>query len=350
MKILRVLLTCLVMTGAAAGSQEQSDERTPAVPSPPSKRSQLLMKTLGGRQFWGDLHYFHDWRIQQHIRTKHCRLLDGDDVRHCSGSLQECLDKLKAIRTEQQLPPMKGKAVILVHGIVRSSKSFGAMETQLASAGYQVFGFDYPSTQISIPESASYLRKCIQSLEGIEEINFVVHSMGGLVVRSMLAECQDARFRRMVMLGVPNKGAEMADTFRRNPFFKAVFGPAGQQLVTGAAGFIGELPTPTFEFGVLAGARGNPKGYNPLIPGDDDGTVALRSTRLPGATDFITRPVLHSFLMYNKECIDCTLHYLKHGRFLENQPARPIPVPETPAPEVASPSEPRQRGSEKNPG
>ena len=282
------------------------------------------MKTLGGRQLWGDLSYFHEWRIQQHVSTKHCRLLDGKDFRYHSGTLEECQAKLKAIREERGLKRMDGKAVILVHGIVRSSKSFTAMEKALKEEGYSVFGFDYPSTRIPIPEAAGYLKKCVQSLDGIDEVYFVVHSMGGLVVRSMLKDFEDPRFKRMVMMGVPNMGAEMADTFRTNPLFKVIFGPAGQQLVTDSDGFLRELPTPKFEFGILAGARGVEKGYNPLIPGDDDGTVAVKSTRLPGAKDFIARPVLHSFLMFNKECIECTARFLREGRFEENRALAPI--------------------------
>ncbi len=293
-----------------------------------SRASNLLTRTLGGRQLWGDLHYFHDWRIQRNVLTGHCRLLDGEDRRHCSGSLEECLARLTQIRTEEKLPPMKGRAVILVHGIVRSSKSFSALEKRLRDEGFLVFGFDYPSTRISIPEAAEYLRSCIRSLEGVDEISFVVHSMGGLVVRSMLRQGGDRRFKRMVMLGVPNRGAEMADTLRKNPIYKAVFGPAGQQLVTGENGLPEKLPTPEFEFGVLAGARGTPKGFNPLIPGDDDGTVAVESTRLPGAADFVTRPVLHSFLMFNKDCIEDTVRFLKTGRFRESRPPQPIPAQE----------------------
>lgn len=308
--------------GPARGAQENvaKDDKTQA--------NKVLMKTLGGRQFWGDLYYFHEWRIQKNVLTGHHRLLDGKDNRHASGTFDECREKLDTIREERKLPAMKGKAVVLVHGIVRSSKSFGKLEAKLKEEGYSVFGFDYPSTRISIQESADYLHKCVRSLEGIDEVYFIVHSMGGLVVRCMLMKGEDPRFKRMVMMGVPNMGAEMADTFKKNPLFKAIFGPAGQQLVTDQKGLISELPIPKFEFAVLAGARGTEKGFNPLIPGDDDGTVALSSTRLPGAKDFMTKPVLHSFLMFNSECIDCSLRYLATGKFRDKEPAQPIPAEE----------------------
>ncbi len=312
-----VILSCGAAAAQGPGSQESRQKKT-------QPWWNKTMKTFGGRQFWGDLHYFHGWRIQRNVYTKHCRLLDEDDNRHASGTFEVCLAKLKEIREDQELPAMDGRAVILVHGIVRSSKSFSALEKRLKEDGFTVFGFDYPSTRIPITESADYLKECVKSLEGIDEIYFVVHSMGGLVVRSMLMKNEDPRFKRMVMLGVPNMGAELADTLANNVIYKAIYGPAGQQLVTGQEGFIEKLPTPKFEFGVIAGARGTEGGYNPLIPGDDDGTVALSSTRLPGASDFMSRPVLHSFLMYNKECVECCSRFLEAGRFSEDKPPQPI--------------------------
>lgn len=274
------------------------------------------MKTAGGLQFWGDVHFFHGYRIQQNILTRHYRLLDHDNNRKEFGSLDSCLKKLAKIQRRANLSDMQGKAVILIHGILRSSKSFSALKTRLRDEGYLVFGFDYPSTRISITDSAEYLRQCIGSLKGITEINLVVHSMGGLVVRSMLMQEQDPRIARMVMMGVPNNGAIPADMLKENPLFKTILGPAGQQLGTDKDGLIPKLPIPEFEFGILAGGRGTDKGFNPLIKGDDDGTVSVESARLEDAQDFICLPVLHSFLMQNDDCIDAAVSFLKTGKFL----------------------------------
>ena len=285
------------------------------------------MKTLGGRQFWGDVAYFDGWRIQHNVVFKQYRLLDPENHRYASGKLEDCQKKLEDIKKEKELPKMSGHAVILIHGIVRSSKSFGKMAEALKKDGYTVIGFDYPSTQVEISQSAEYLNQLIESLEGIEKISFVVHSMGGLVVRSYLAKHQDDRIERMVMLGVPNRGAKMADLFKNNPLFKMIFGPAGRQLGING-GYIDSLPTPEFEFGVIAGARGKEAGYNPLIPGDDDGTVTVESTRLPGASDFAMVGCLHTFLMNNAESIAYTREFLKTGRFRTEGEKRPIPKEE----------------------
>ena len=46
------------------------------------------MPTLGGKQFWADELFFHQWRIQRNVFTGHCRLLDEHDLRHASGTLR----------------------------------------------------------------------------------------------------------------------------------------------------------------------------------------------------------------------------------------------------------------------
>jgi pimeloyl-ACP methyl ester carboxylesterase len=285
----------------------------------------LPTKTLGGLQFWGDVAHRHGWRIQQNVFTRHYRLLDANDVRRAWGDKEACLAALRESHRDLNLPAMRGKVVILLHGITRSSKSFSRMGTVLRAAGYTPIGFDYPSTRVPIPESAGFLRQVIESLDGVEEINFVVHSMGGLVVRSCVGMHCDPRIRRMVMLGVPNLGARMANVVRELSLFKLIFGPAGQQLIEDAAGLIPTLPTPPFEFAVVAGARGTPDGFNPLIPGDDDGTVSVAATRLPGAADFMTVNKLHSFLMADAEVIEATLRFLQTGALREGGAREPIP-------------------------
>ncbi|MCA9067453.1 MAG: alpha/beta fold hydrolase [Planctomycetaceae bacterium] len=305
---------------------------SPAVAQQPNRlptlelNQDVAMKTLGGMQFWGDVAYCHGWRIQHNTFFKQHRLLDPDNCRHCSGTLEDCQKALDEIKKEKNLPKMSGHAVVLIHGIIRSSKSFTKMAETLKKDGYTVIGFDYPSTQVEITQSAEYLHQLLESLEGVEKISFVVHSMGGLVVRSFLKEHQDDRIQRMVMLGVPNQGANIADMLKNNVFFKLIYGPAGKQLGIDE-GFIANLPTPKFEFGVIAGARGDEKGYNPLVPGDDDGTVSVESARLPGAADYAAIQCLHSFIMNHAETIAYTSHFLKTGQFRKAGEKQPIPIP-----------------------
>ncbi len=281
--------------------------------------------TLGGIQFWGDVAFLRNWKIQQNAFTGDYRLLDPDNNRFGSGTREHCEALLHAVRKKRKLTADTGRAVILIHGIGRSSRSFSRMQRVFRADGYVVVPFEYPSTRVSLERSAELLSAVLQSVDGVTSIDFVVHSMGGLVVRACLQRGEDDRFHRMVMLGTPNRGAEIADLLQRTTLFKLIYGPAGQELVTGADDIISRLPVPRFEFGVIAGGNGTVRGYNPLLPGDNDGTVTVESARLSGAADFLRVPRLHSLLMNDDQVVAATRHFLKHGRFDPDRPRAPVP-------------------------
>lgn len=302
-------------------SPKAADDAAPVATVP-----NIPTKTLGGREFWGDVTHFHGWRIQQNVLTKHFRLIDGDDVRHAWGTREQCQAKLDEIKREKKLPKMSGEGVLLVHGITRSSKSMAAYRPPLEKAGFQVFPFDYPSTRVDLDTAADYLHQVIESLDGIERLHIVAHSMGGVVTRTYRAKHQDERLNRLVLVGSPQKGAELADLMRgkANLVFKSIFGPAGQQLVTDSDGFLKKLPLPDLEFAVIAGGH-PPNGFNPLIPGDDDGIVGLESTRLPGAADFLFVESTHLGLNHNATALAATVQFLKTGKFRADGDQQPIP-------------------------
>lgn len=291
-------------------------------------RFNLPLPTLGGRQFWSDCRFFRGWRIQQHFYSEHFRLLDPSNTRRAWGTLEECQQALEEEKRTRKLEPMSGTAVIALHGILRSSQVWCDMEQAMKPDGVTFVRIDYPSTQKPIDEFAVQLQSVIHSLEGIDEIHIVAHSLGGLVVRKWCQDYSDPRVKRLVMIGTPNCGAELADMLQKNWIFRGVFGPSGQQLVSNPEGFISQLARPTMEFAVIAGAQGTPDGYNPLIPGDDDGIVTLKSALLPGAVDSITVRGLHSFQPWNPEVIAATRRYLKTGALRESGVREPIPVEE----------------------
>ncbi len=274
------------------------------------------IKTLGGRQFWGDVYFFREWRIQKKVQRQHYRLLDGKDNRFASGTFEHCLAELEKQRERLQLQPMSGKAVVLLHGIMRSAKSFNPFKRELEKQGFLVFSADYPSTQISIEQAAADLQRVLRSLEGIEQISLIGHSMGGLVIRAWFQDYHDSRIDKVIMLGTPNQGAEMAEALKNFLPFQWILGKAGQQLATNEQNSPRRLPVPTVPFGIIAGGRGEQtNGYNPWLPGDDDGTVTIASAHLEGEADFLRLPCLHMFLMRDKRVIEAAICFLETGKF-----------------------------------
>jgi hypothetical protein len=293
----------------------------------------LMNQTAGGKQFWADVWFFHDWRIQCHALTGHYRLLDGSNRRHASGTYEACRDKMDEIRKRDKLPPMEGKAIVVLHGLFRTRSSMASLTSSLSKSGaYNVFCVGYPTTRGSVEQHARSLDNVVRSLEGISEINFIAHSLGNLVVRHWLHDFaaaertlpQGQAFGRMVMLAAPNRQPKLATILVRGSVANFVAGPAAEAMATGWEKLEPKLATPHFEFGVLAGGQGDGKGFNPLLPGDDDGVVTVESTRLPGARDFRLLPVLHSFFMNDKRVHEYAIRFFEHGHFETAESRQPI--------------------------
>ena len=107
------VLTLSVRIGQPAEAPEASE-------TPAGLVDGIPMPTMGGVQFWADETFFHRWRIQRHATEGHYRLLDGSYLRHASGTYEQCLARLRVIRKERGLPPMQGKAVLVLHGLGRT--------------------------------------------------------------------------------------------------------------------------------------------------------------------------------------------------------------------------------------
>jgi pimeloyl-ACP methyl ester carboxylesterase len=309
----------------------------------PARPVVVPMPTLGGKQFWADELFFHQWRIQRNALTDHYRLLDEQNRRHASGTYEECRAVLERIKQERHLPRMSGKGVVVLHGLGRSRSSMDSLCRYLREAGgYQVFNVSYPSTQDDMADHARSLRRVIDHLDGIEEINFVGHSMGNIVIRHYLGDLlrqepwkQSAnaaaadrrawgRFHRFVMLAPPNQGALLATVFADNVLFKEIAGDAGRQLGRDWPELEKRLATPPFQFGIVAGGKGNDKGYNPLLPGDNDATISVETTKLGGARDFIVLPTPHTFIMDKPKVQECVLRFLQEGHFVGKEQRHPL--------------------------
>ncbi|UTD29366.1 triacylglycerol lipase [Bradyrhizobium sp. WD16] len=209
-----------------------------------------------------------------------------------------------------------GGGVVLLHGIARSSRAFGRLERTLTEAGFAVLNLDYPSRRARIEDLAETIHEAIDGFAATVpgEMHFVAHSMGGLLARVYLARHRPPRLGRVVMLGTPNGGSEIADLLRNFPPFGAFFGPAGPQLCTPQHGG-GRWPASDYPVGIIAGRRAiDPFGYL-VLPRPNDGRVSVANTRIDGMADHIVIDAAHPWLMTNREAVRQTLSFLRRGRF-----------------------------------
>lgn len=304
-RTLLIVLACLIFGIAYMALAEE--------PSQAGDNINVPTGTFGGMQLWEDLRVLSGWRIQRNVVTGHHRLLDDGDVRRAWGSWDECDRALNSARAAHNLKTRSDHAVVLLHGLGRTKSMYKSLAAKLEADGFEVVTINYPSTRRSISAHADQIEQVLGHLEGITSVSFVTHSLGGIVMREVLARDgswrQSLEPRRLVMMGPPNQGSVFA---REVP--SAADGMIGASLDELRDISLTEFPVPVIEFGIIAGGRGQ-EGYNPLIPGNDDGVVAVSETRLAGASDFLVVDGLHSYLPSNEAAATAAVHFLAHGQF-----------------------------------
>ncbi len=208
--------------------------------------------------------------------------------------------------------------VVLLHGLSRRHHSLARMAGALARAGFSALNLSYPSTRFPLATLTEEMAwPAVRAfLDGAPEpVNFVTHSMGGIIVRQLAVDHPELAIGRVVMLAPPNRGSEVVDRLRHNLFFRLLNGPAGQELGTGPESVPNRLGPAPFELGIIAGDRSVNPLLSLLIPGPNDGKVAVARAGLPGMTDFLVVHATHPLIMRNRLVIAQTIHFLRHGLF-----------------------------------
>ncbi len=182
------LTTMLSVASGACADDTSGTRETPSALSRLAKRISEARPSLDSVIAWTDQYFFHQWRIQQHVESHACRLLDEDGELHATGTFDDCLAQLESIKREQNLEPMQGKGVVLLHGLAAPCWSMQMLGRHLQKhGGFEVFTVDYASLRSSIDYQGRSLANVIKSLQGLDEIHLVGHSMGNIVIRRYLA-------------------------------------------------------------------------------------------------------------------------------------------------------------------
>lgn len=192
------------------------------------------------------------------------------------------------------------------------------IEWQLEEAGFTVVNATYPSLSYPIEKLArmaveSGVSQCRE--QGLERINFVTHSLGGILVREYMDSSKIKGLERVVMLGPPNQGSQVADTVNSFALLEGVMPAAIGQLGTGEESIPVHLGPVSFELGVIAGTF-NWRRKLPGFPDEEgDGTVTVAETIVPGMLDFLELPVSHTFMIWSSEVASQAIHFLRYGQF-----------------------------------
>lgn len=211
------------------------------------------------------------------------------------------------------------ECVILLHGLARTASSMEKLADSLSDQKYHVVNLGYPSRDHDIETLAELaIKPALEQCVDQSKVNFVTHSLGGILVRQYLSKHEIPMLHRVVMLGPPNKGSEVVDKLSGVPGYYFINGDAGMQLGTKKDSIPNSLGRANFDVGIIAGTRSINLILSTLIPGKDDGKVSVERTHLAGMNDHIVMPVTHAFMMKNKKVIQQVINYLAAGKFAKS--------------------------------
>jgi pimeloyl-ACP methyl ester carboxylesterase len=203
--------------------------------------------------------------------------------------------------------------VVYVHGLWMPGDESLILRHRLAQQfGLLLQSFRYSTLASSMNEITSRLDEFVRE-QRPSEVHFVGHSLGGLVIHRFLERFPQQPMGRVVFLGTPcvaSRAAERASRF--GPVFHLMGPSVQEELLRPHA----RRWTQGRALGIVAGSQ--PIGVGQLLAGfneENDGTVAVSETRMPGAADHLVLPVSHLGLLLSARVAQETGLFLTQGRF-----------------------------------
>lgn len=173
--------------------------------------------------------------------------------------------------------------------------------------------FSYPTVKGEISDHVRSLIDFARA-QKTDELHFVGHSLGSLVILRALQLTGDLPPGRAVLLGPPCQGSRAArGVAARLPFGKRILGRSicEECIDCGPREWSGRC-----DVGIIAGSLG--MGLGRLfadLPGEHDGTVLVEETQLPGAKDHIVLHASHTSMLFSTEVAQQAAEFLQKGQF-----------------------------------
>ncbi len=203
-----------------------------------------------------------------------------------------------------------GPRVVLVHGLWMHGFIMLPLDRRLSQSGFRVARHSYRSMARGLQENARRLASACGPER--EPIHLVGHSLGGLVIMSMLHEHPEIAVHRVVLMGSPYAHSAAAHYLESAPWSRRALGQTMQDWL--------HAPRPSVpegvELGVLAGDVSFGLGRLVMnLPQPSDGVVRLEETQVPGAADTIVLHTSHSGMLVSPAVARAVCSFLKHGNF-----------------------------------
>ncbi|WP_455217357.1 esterase/lipase family protein [Kaarinaea lacus] len=201
------------------------------------------------------------------------------------------------------------ETVVLIHGIWMTGLDMSLLHHRLKQCGFNPVQFTYPTIRCNLKDNAARLQRFVQKLDA-NTVHFVAHSLGGLLLRQFFHDFPKQRPGRVVTLGTPHAGSDVARRMGSNPFGRMLLGQSYSH------GLRGDVPPwkAGREIAVFAGCTS--VGVGRLIqrlPKPNDGTVAVQETMLAGMSTHQVFDTTHMGLLFSDQVAKATCDFLHDG-------------------------------------
>jgi pimeloyl-ACP methyl ester carboxylesterase len=203
--------------------------------------------------------------------------------------------------------------VVYVHGLWMPGEESLILRHRLSNEfGLTLQAFRYSAASATMSDITERLESWVRELKA-PAVHFVGHSLGGLVIHRFLERFPDQPPGRVVFLGTPCVASRVAQRASRFAPIAHLMGPSVAEELLQPHERRWEQARP---LGIIAGSQ--PIGVGQLLADfteENDGTVAVSETRMPGASDHIVLPVSHLGMLLSARVAHETGSFLTEGRF-----------------------------------
>jgi pimeloyl-ACP methyl ester carboxylesterase len=208
---------------------------------------------------------------------------------------------------------MPSDTVILVHGLWMNGMELGVLGHRLQRHGFDVRNFAYPTLHGEVARICADLAEFTERAASAGRVHLVGHSLGGAVVFRTLTECAAPVTGNAVLLGSPLAGSRAAQGASRWPILRPLLGPHVLNELAPAKGRRWEGGV---ALGAIAGRRRVGTGqFFAHFDEDNDGTVAVSETLIPGLADHLVVPHSHIGMLFAEDVGRQVAAFLRAGRF-----------------------------------
>lgn len=275
--------------------------------------------TCGGGHFWEDVFFYQKWRIQRNFTTKKCRLLDNWDISRHEGTFEECRKAFIKYIEAYEIGRQKGHMIVMLPGLGESKNIFKPLwRESIKDNQFMAAAVNYPTTQKGIGGHVRQLEFFLNHLEDVDQVSFVTHGIGSIVLRALLTLNSDWKQRmkigRIVEVQPMNHGSRLLAKLSRNKFFDFVLGPMAGEVTPGKIEQLPQLPR-----GIETGIILCSSWFTKLAE-------ALTGTKMPyispeqekltsGAKEVVEVRNFKSNIFKNPEICKGIVRFLKDGHF-----------------------------------